>query len=77
MGIIGKVQQDIANAIPTSINSDVSLTGRAGFGASGGGTDGAGTVINQNISITTPKALSEKEISRELRTLSRTLALEY
>ncbi|GHU79725.1 hypothetical protein AGMMS49992_32040 [Clostridia bacterium] len=35
------------------------------------------TTINQTITITTPKALSEKEMSRELRNLNRQLALEY
>ncbi|GHU71325.1 hypothetical protein FACS1894184_17970 [Clostridia bacterium] len=36
-----------------------------------------GTVINQSISVITPKALSEKELSREFQNLSRQLALEY
>jgi hypothetical protein len=34
-----------------------------------------GTVINQNVAITSPKALSEKEAAREFRNLSRKLAM--
>ena len=36
-----------------------------------------GTTIRQNVSITGPKTLSEKEAAREFRNLSRKLALEY
>jgi hypothetical protein len=36
-----------------------------------------GTSITQNLSVVTPKALSEKELAREFKNLSRKLALEY
>ena len=36
-----------------------------------------GTTIHQNVSITGPKTLSEKETAREFRNLPRKLALEY
>jgi hypothetical protein len=41
------------------------------------GTNGVGygnaTIINQNLSITTPKALSEKELAREFKSMSQQL----
>ena len=65
------VSRDMQNAIPTS------------FGLNYGNVNGqsgsvpTGTNITQNISVVTPKALSEKELAREFKNLSRKLALEY
>jgi len=73
-----KVARDMQNAIPTNfdVETDVNVRGnvrgRGGVGADGG----SGTVINQHIAITSPKALSEKEAAREFQKLSRKLALE-
>ena len=64
------VSRDMQNAIPTRF--DIS-TG----GASGQGGANPGANITQNISVVTPKALSEKELAREFRNLSRKLALEF
>ena len=73
-----RVRRDMENAIPTSFNTDATINARARYGMSGGySVEGAsGTVINQTISVTTPKALSEKEMARELHNLSRQLALQ-
>jgi hypothetical protein len=67
------VSRDMRNAVPTRFNMD------AGLSISPYSTlsSGKGTTINQTISITTPKALSEKELAREFKNLSRKLALEY
>jgi len=37
----------------------------------------SGPVINQNLSVVAPKALSEKELAREFKNMSRKLALAY
>ena len=63
------------DAIPTDF--DINHTVRGGIiGAYGyGGAYPTGTVINQNVSITSPRVLSEKEAARELRNLGGRLAL--
>lgn len=63
------VSRDMQNAIPT--NFDLNYRGLSGQGSP------AGTSIIQNLSVVTPKALSEKELAREFRNLSRKLALEF
>jgi hypothetical protein len=69
---MSKVSKDMQNAIPRSFDMDAELNtsfnGRTGRGASG-------QVYHQNISITSPKALSEREAAREFRNLSRKLAM--
>ena len=65
------VARDMQNAIPTSFDMNAKVNGN---GASAGTN---GTSITQNISVVSPKALSEKEIAREFKNLSRKLALEY
>ncbi len=64
------VSRDMQNAIPTRF--DISTGGASG---QGGAVSGAN--ITQNISVVSPKALSEKELAREFRNLSRKLALEF
>jgi hypothetical protein len=64
------VSLDMQNAIPTRF--DVNTVGSSGQGGAVSGTN-----ITQNISVVTPKALSEKELAREFKNLSRKLALEY
>ncbi|WKB36396.1 hypothetical protein QS257_04560 [Terrilactibacillus sp. S3-3] len=65
------VSRDMQNAIPTSFDLNYGrLSGQ-------GGAVPAGTSITQNISVVTPKALSEKELAREFKNLSRKLALEF
>jgi hypothetical protein len=63
------------NAIPTNFDLDTNVRGRSSAGYDG--RREGGTTIHQSISITSPKALSEKESAREFRNLSRKLALEY
>ena len=63
---------DMQNAIPTSFDMNAKVNG---YGAGTQSTTGAS--ITQNISVVSPKALSEKEIAREFKNLSRKLALEY
>ena len=63
--------EDMQNAIPTSFDMNAKVNG---YGSDAGT---AGTSIIQNISVISPKALSEKEIAREFKNLSRKLALEY
>ena len=62
------VSRDMQNAIPT--NFDLNYRGLSGQGSP------AGTSIIQNLSVVTPKALSEKNW-HEFRNLSRKLALEF
>ena len=66
------VARDMQNAIPTSFD----MSARVNSYGSGTGS-AAGATITQNISVMSPKALSEKEIAREFKNLSRKLALEY
>ena len=65
------VARDMQNAIPTSFDMNARVNG---YGTS---ATTAGASITQNISVVSPKALSEKEIAREFKNLSRKLALEY
>jgi len=65
------VARDMQNAIPTSFDMNTRVNGY------GSGTQSSGANITQNISVMSPKALSEKEIAREFKNLSRKLALEY
>ena len=65
------VARDMQNAIPTSFDMNARVSGYES------GTGTTGTSITQNISVVSPKALSEKEIAREFKNLSRKLALEY
>lgn len=65
------IRRDMFGAIPTDFEVDTRLGTKSGPG----GTPG-GTTIHQSISVVTPKALSERELSREFKNLSRKLALE-
>jgi len=65
------VARDMQNAIPTSFDMNARVNGY------GSGAVPASASITQNISVVSPKALSEKEIVREFKNLSRKLALEY
>ena len=65
---MNRVAADMQNAVPTSFNMNAHSSGASG--------NGLGTNITQNISVVTPKALSEKELAREFKNLSRKLALE-
>jgi phage-related protein len=66
-----QVARDMRNAIPRDFDLAVNASG--GYSDEGYLT---GANITQNISITSPKALSEKEAAREFKNLSRKLALE-
>lgn len=68
---MNRVAADMQNAVPTSF--DMNAQSSAANGSSG---SGFGTSITQNISVVTPEALSEKELAREFKNLSRKLALE-
>jgi hypothetical protein len=73
---MGQVSRDMRNAIPTGFDMPVALRGGyAGVRGGGYGEYPAGANVTQNIAITSPKALSEKEAAREFRNLSRRLAL--
>jgi phage-related protein len=72
---MAQVSRDMRDAIPTDFDVAANVHGAysAGFG---GAAYPPGTVVNNNsISITSPKALSEKEAAREFKNLSRRLAL--
>jgi hypothetical protein len=76
---MARVSRDMQNAIPKTLPS-VSPTagytsGTANSVYSQNGVYPAGTTVTQNISITSPKALSEKEAAREFKNLSRKLVL--
>jgi hypothetical protein len=64
-----RVSLDMQRVMPTTLD-----TSAAGTAAVTGGA-AAGTVVNHNVAITSPKALSEKEMAREFYKLSRKLAL--
>lgn len=70
---MNQVAKDMQNAIP----SDFALNPQHKPYASANASPMPGTSIQQSISIVTPKALSEKELAREFRNLSRKLAMEY
>jgi hypothetical protein len=63
------VSRDMQNVVPT--NFDLNYRGLSGQGSA------TGPSITQNLSVVTPKALSEKELAREFKNMSRKLALEY
>jgi hypothetical protein len=70
------VARDMQNAVPT----DFDIAANVHSAYSGGykynnETYPQNAIVTQNISITSPKALSEKESAREFRNLSRKLAL--
>jgi hypothetical protein len=70
-----RVAQDMQNAIPHRFDTDAELS-IGGSVAGRSSLRGAGSQsVTQNISVTTPKALSERELAREFRNLSRKLAL--
>ncbi|QSX09533.1 tape measure protein [Alkalibacter rhizosphaerae] len=70
------VARDMQNAIPTSFDYP-SLSTATGSRNMAGSYGEGNTTINQSISVVSPKALSEKEMAREFKILSRKLALEY
>jgi len=72
-GQMNQVAKDMQNAIP----SDFALNTQHKPYASANASQMPGTSIQQSISIVTPKALSEKELAREFRNMSRKLAMEY
>lgn len=65
------VSRDMQNAIPTRFN----LNNDSRFNQVG--SVSSGTNITQNISVVSPKPMSEKELAREFKNLSRKLALEF
>jgi phage-related protein len=69
-----QVAKDMQNAIPTDFDLDVNAHGNFA-GEYGSGAYPPGATVTQHISITSPKALSEKEAAREFKNLSRKLAL--
>ena len=76
--IMRQIGKDMQDAIPTDF--DINPSVRGGFGGIFDGAYAAGASpaagnVTQNISITSPKALSEKEAAREFRNMSRKLAL--
>jgi len=77
--VMEQVGRDMQNAIPTDFNLDPRLRGTGGVGGLFDGAYSAGATpygsVVQHISITSPKALSEKEAAREFRNMSRKLAL--
>lgn len=80
-GEMDAIARDMQDAIPTDFDLDIevdpSLNMRGGGHGRAETAGGVGAVINQNISITSPRALSEKEAAREFKNLSRKLALAY
>lgn len=72
-----QVGRDMQNAIPTDFNVKAGLNVSGGAAGYDGNSATGNTVINQSISVVTPKPLSEKELARELKNLSRKLALAY
>jgi hypothetical protein len=65
-----RVALDMQKVMPTALDTPAVSASGAGAGGSAGGT-----VVNHNVSVTSPKAMSEKELAREFYKLSRKLAL--
>lgn len=76
-GAMKKVGEDMKKAIPTDFDVDAGLNLSGSLARNAGGLGTSGTTINQSISVVSPKALSEKELAREFKNLSRKLALAY
>jgi phage-related protein len=76
-GAMKKVSEDMKKAIPTDFDVDAGLNLSGSLARNAGGLGTSGTTINQSISVVSPKALSEKELAREFKNLSRKLALAY
>jgi hypothetical protein len=76
VGAMDEVSRQMQDAIPTSFDTDFDVRGSYKGGGYGGAVSGNNTTVTQNISITSPKALSEKEAAREFYNLSRKLALQ-
>jgi hypothetical protein len=66
------VKADMEKAIPTQFDINARFNP---LGTTGNESRFGGTVINQQLSVITPKALSERELSREFKLMSRKLAL--
>jgi tape measure domain-containing protein len=73
--IMKKVSQDMQNAIPTAFTASA-VPYRAPGAAALPIASGYGEGMTQTININSPKALSEREVARQFRNLSRKLALE-
>lgn len=65
---MAKVSKDMRDAILTDFNINYNGNGTSG---------GRGSSITQNISVVSPKPLSEKELARQFQNISRRLALEF
>ena len=65
---MARVSRDMQNSIPTDFNMNYNGNGTSG---------GRGSSITQNISVVSPKPLSEKELARQFQNISRRLALEF
>lgn len=76
-GAMDTVARDMRDAIPTQFDTAIGLNMKGKFSTQDGVLSTVGTTINQTISVVSPKALSEKELAREFKNLSRKLALEY
>jgi DNA-binding transcriptional MerR regulator len=73
---MNQVSRDMQKAIPQAFDIDTELNTSFNPGMNARGRGGAsGSVYHQNISVTSPKALSEREIAREFKNLSRKLAM--
>jgi hypothetical protein len=72
---MNQVSRDIQNAIPRHFDIDAELNNNFNAAAHAGRGGAYGRHISQSISITTPRALSERELAREFRNLNRKLAL--
>lgn len=71
---IGDVADELAHT-NFDLDADVGLNVHSGSNKRGASGGTGGSTVTQNISITSPKALSEKEAAREFKNLSRKLAL--
>jgi hypothetical protein len=76
--IMKQIGKDMQEAIPTDFNINPNVRGGFGGifdGAYSAGATPYGSNTTNNIYLTSPKALSEKEAAREFRNMSRKLAL--
>ncbi len=71
---MNKVASDIQKSVPHSLDFD-GMTGGIGAVGADGSRGGGNSSVYQTINVTSPKPLSERELAREFKNLSRKLAL--
>ena len=70
--VMNRLADDMQTSIPTDFAVDATVNANGRYGLPGSGM----AAVYQTVNITTPKALSEKELARQFKLTTRKLALE-